>query len=124
MRNTVSARQNVTSSCADLQAELIGARSTASLVAMAVAIGRLRGEPATVLQPGTRQSIFARLLGSRTNAPLADPRLEVIRAISAFLTHGGAHIRSDLTAAAYRVGWTPDDLDRTFPGACIEQVTS
>lgn len=122
MRNTVSARQSVTSSRPDLHEDMIEARLTASLVAMAIAIGRLRGEPGTVLQPGRRRSIFARLLGSRAKAPLADPRLEVIRAISAFLTNGGAHIRSDLTAAAYRVGWTPDDLGTTFPGVCIEQV--
>jgi hypothetical protein len=120
MKNIVSVQRSVTSSHVDPQPDMSGARRTASLVAAAVAIGRLRGEPDTVLQPGRRQSILGRLFGSRTRVPLADPRLEVIRAISAFLTNGGAHIRCDLTVAAWRVGWTPDDLGRTFPGVRIE----
>lgn len=94
---------------------------TASLVAAAIAIGRLRGEPGTVLRQETRPSILSRLLGSRVKGPLADPRLEVIRAISASLAHDSAHIRGDLAAAAYRVGWTPDDLGRTFPGVRVDR---
>lgn len=96
---------------------------SASLVAAAVATGRLPGEPASVLQPGARRSILARLFSSHVKCPLADPRLEVLRAISASLSNGEAHISRDHAAAAYRVGWTPDDLGNVFPGARLEQAS-
>ena len=104
--------------------ELANAKWSATLIAAAVATGRMPGEPSTVLQPQARRPILARLFGSQVKGPLADPRLEVLRAISASLSNGEAQIRRDLVAAAYRVGWTPDDLGATFPGVRLEQALS
>jgi hypothetical protein len=90
-----------------------------SLVAAAVETGRLPGEPPVILPPLTRPSLLTRMIGTRRRGPLADPRLEVLRAISASLAKGVAQIGDDLLAAAHRVGWTSDDLRRTFPGALV-----
>jgi hypothetical protein len=87
------------------------------LVAVAVAAGRMPNEPATILDPAARPTFIARLFGFRRYRPLADPRLEVLRAISASLTRGVARISEDLLEAAHRVGWTDDDLRRVFPEA-------
>lgn len=96
-------------------------RQTAfDLIAAAAAVGKLPGEPAFVLVPPARPSIFRRLFGDQTHSPLADPRLEVVRAISASLSRGVAQVRGDLLAAAYRVGLTPDELGRAFPGVAID----
>jgi hypothetical protein len=54
---------------------------------------------------------------------LADPRLEVLRAISASLSRGMAQIGDDLLAAAYRAGWTSHDLRRAFPDIVVGQPT-
>lgn len=90
-------------------------RSLAALVRAAIAIGRLPGEPATVLHPGKRRFLLALLLGRKSHGPLADPRLEVIRAISASLSRGVGTIRRDLIAAAAKAGWSRDDLSLMFP---------
>ena len=111
-----------------LTAKLAGAPGTSSnearnpsmtLAAAAVAAGRMPGEPATVLAPRP-PTLLARLLGFRPRSPLADPRLEVLRAISATLARGVAQIGADFVVAAQRVGWTVDDLRRTFPGVPIQ----
>lgn len=85
------------------------------LVAAAIAVGRMPGEPADVLHARQRPRFLAYLFGSKAHGPLADPRLEVIRAISASLSHGIGSMRADLVAAAVRVGWTQDDLSLMFP---------
>ncbi|MHA6767110.1 hypothetical protein [Sphingobium ummariense] len=89
--------------------------SAASLIAAAVAVGRMPGEPATVIDPEVRPSLFARLFGGPTRAALANPRLEVVRAISASLARGATDVRADLLAAAQKVGLTADELRQTFP---------
>jgi hypothetical protein len=61
-------------------------------IAAAVAAGRMPGEPAIILHPRLRPSPLARLVGMRQHRPLADPRLEILRAISAALTQGRAQI--------------------------------
>lgn len=97
-----------------------GQRQPASLIAAAVAAGRLPGEPATVLVPPIRRSLLRRIFGGQEHSPLADPRLEVVRAISASLSRGVAQIQGDLLAAAFRTGLTRDELARAFPGVAIE----
>lgn len=86
---------------------------TASLIAAALAIGRMPGEPARVLGP---PAPFARIFGTRRPGPLADPRLEVLRAISASRAKGIADISAELATAARRAGWTLDALRHIFPG--------
>lgn len=93
--------------------------SSQSLVAAAVAIGRLPGEPAEILASVAQPNLLAILFGTRRRGPLADPRLEVLRAISASLSRGAAAIRRDLVVAASQVGWTTDDLRRTFPDVAV-----
>jgi hypothetical protein len=87
-----------------------------SLIIAAVAVGRMSGEPAMVLHPLPRLSLLRRIFGIRRSNPLSDPRLEVLRAISASLAKGVAQIGEEFVAAAHRVGWTNDDLGRAFPG--------
>ena len=96
-----------------------GTAVSAILIAAAVAAGRLPGEPAMILPKPTGPSLLAWLIGARRRGPLADPRLEVLRAISASLANGVAQIAGELLAAAHRVGWTADDLRRTFPGVVV-----
>lgn len=86
-----------------------------SLVATAIGIGRMAGEPASVLHTGRGTRLLAWLSGRRNHGPLADPRLEVVRAISAWLACGNNAIRGDLVAAAMSVGWSRDDLYSFFP---------
>jgi hypothetical protein len=101
-----------------------GGSSNFSLIIAAVAAGRLPGEPAIVLTSRGRRPLLARLFGSRVRSPLADPRLEVVRAISASLSTGMGIIRADLLAAADHVGLNRDDLCRAFPGIAIAGVVS
>jgi hypothetical protein len=91
-----------------------------ALIAAAVAIGRLPGEPAIIIDPIVRPGIVSHLFGLRTRRPLSDPRLEILRAISASLARGVARIGADLVAAAHRRGWSDDDLRRAFPGVALE----
>jgi hypothetical protein len=91
-----------------------------AMLLAAAAAGRAPGEAAVILPPQRRRTLLARLVGMRMRSPLADPRLEVVRAISASLRKGAAHIRADLIAAADHVGLTPLDLSRTFPGVAVE----
>lgn len=93
-----------------------------TLVAAAVEVGRMPGEPPVILKPALRPSLLARLVGIRPHGPLADPRLEVLRAISASLNRGVVRIGGDLLAAAYEVGWTADDLRHLFPGIALAQA--
>lgn len=86
-----------------------------SLVATAIGIGRMAGEPASVLSAERRTRRLAWLFGRTKRSPLADPRLEVIRAISAWLARGNGAIRSDLVAAAAHAGWSRNDLRSIFP---------
>lgn len=88
-----------------------------SLVAAAIAIGRMPGEPAAVLHAVKRHGLLANLFGGKGHGPLADPRLEVVRAISASLSRGVGAIRGDLVSAAVKVGWSGDDLGEMFPAA-------
>lgn len=94
-----------------------------ALIAAAVAAGRLPGEPPVILRPSTQPSWLMRVVGTRRRGPLADPRLEVLRAISASLSRGMAQIGDDLLAAAYRAGWTFHDLRRAFPDVPVGQPT-
>lgn len=87
-----------------------------SLVAAAIAIGRMPGEPAAVLPVRQRPHLASVIFGRKIRSPLADPRLEVIRAISAWLASGFDTIRADLVAEAAEVGWSPGDLSILFPG--------
>lgn len=87
------------------------------LVAAAIAIGRMPGEPPRIL-PAPR-GWLAWIIGSRVRRPLADPALEVARAISASLARGEAMIRRELMVAAEGAGWSRVDLRRAFPGASI-----
>lgn len=96
------------------------ARWAASPVAAAVALGRMPGEPANILKPGRPRSLIARLFGAKAYNPLANPRLEVVRAISASLTRGAMRIDAELVAAARRAGWTTEDLGKTFPGVPMQ----
>lgn len=86
-----------------------------SLVAAAIAIGRMPGEPAVVLRAGQRPLLLALLFGRRRHGPLADPRLEVIRAISAALSRGVDTVRADLITDAAKAGWSRNDLVSMFP---------
>jgi hypothetical protein len=81
------------------------------------------GEPATVIHVRQRTRFFAYLFGQKTHGPLADPRLEVIRAISASLTRGIGSIGADLIAAAAKVGWTRDDLSVMFPAVSLRAAS-
>lgn len=99
-----------------------GGSNLPSLIAAAIAIGRMPGEPAAVLYAKQRLRLLADLVGSKAHASLADPRLEVIRAISASLTRGIGVIRADLVAAAANVGWTRDDLSLMFPAVPLRAV--
>ena len=94
----------------------------AHLLSAAVSVGRLPGEPATILPPRTRPSLMALLVGAPVHTPLADPALEVVRAISASLARGAATIRRDLLLAAHRAGLTPNDLGFAFPGIGMERI--
>jgi hypothetical protein len=77
--------------------------------------------PVTVAPPDALvASLFAHIFGTRVRGPLADPRLEVLRAISASLAKGVVSIGGDLLDAARRAGWTADDLLSTFPGAVLD----
>jgi hypothetical protein len=91
----------------------------ARLIQAAIKAGRMRGEPAVILKPRASRSFLTRMLGARVPGPLADPRLEVLRAISAALAGGIAQIGGELAVAAKQVGWTPEDLRRIFPGVVI-----
>lgn len=86
-----------------------------SLVTTAIEIGRLAGEPAAILHEGRSTRLLAWLFGRRDHGPLADSRLEVVRAISAWLARGNGAIRGDLVAAAMSAGWSQDDLSSFFP---------
>jgi hypothetical protein len=108
--------QDEQSSIAVLQ---VGQSNLTPLVAAAIAIGRMPGEPATILRANPRPHLLAYLLGVKTHGPLADPRLEVIRAISASLSRGINTIRADLVTAAANVGWSRDDLSLLFPTASL-----
>ena len=99
-----------------------GISRMASLVAAAMAIGRLPGEPASVLPPPGRRRLLARLLGIRPRSALADPRLEVIRAISAALASGATPVRGELVAAAFNAGWSLDELRRALPHGSLAQL--
>ncbi|MBB5712947.1 hypothetical protein [Sphingomonas xinjiangensis] len=90
-----------------------------SLVAAAIEIGRMPGEPAAVLPARQRPLLLGYLFGRKTHRPLADPRLEVIRAISASLTRGIDTIRADLITAAAKVGWSRNDLSLMFPAVSL-----
>lgn len=90
-----------------------------ALVATAVALGRIPGEPAHVLKVQRQPGLLARLFHKQAHSPLADPRLEVMRAISASLSRGMAQIGEELVAAAHRAGWSSDDLRQTFPGVPV-----
>lgn len=96
------------------------AARTIALVVAAVAVGRMPGEPARILAPGAPLPLLARLIGARPHLPLADPRLEVLRAISASLAMGAATIGDELLAAALRVDWTKGDLRRAFAGIPLQ----
>jgi hypothetical protein len=86
-----------------------------SVLVAAVAVGRLPGEPPTILEPRDKQSLLASLIGRTTRTPLSDPALEVVRAISASLANGAATIRGDLLTAAFRAGLTSGHLRTAFP---------
>jgi hypothetical protein len=90
-----------------------------SLVAAAIAIGRMPGEPAVVLTARQRPHLLSIIFGRRAWVPLADPRLEVIRAISASLSRGIDAIRADLIADAVKAGWSRSDLSVLFPALSL-----
>ncbi|KTF68290.1 hypothetical protein ATB93_14925 [Sphingomonas sp. WG] len=69
-----------------------------------------------MLRPTTRRTLRALILGAKAHCPLADPRLEVLRAISASLARGAGAIGRELMAAAQDVGWSIGDLGKAFPG--------
>lgn len=92
-------------------------RSICVLAATAIAIGRLPGEPPAILPH--RRGWLSRIAGLRVRRPLADPRLEILRAISASLTRGDAAGRRVLVAAAMQAGWSRGDLCRVFPDTPI-----
>ena len=94
-----------------------------SLVAAAIAIGRMPGEPAVVLRAGQRPRLLALLFGRKKHGPLADPRLEVIRAISAALSRGGDTIRADLITDAAKAGWSRNDLVSMFPTLSVRAAS-
>lgn len=96
----------------------------ASLIEAAVAVGRMPGEAPLVLTATGKRTLWALLFRTRRPTPLADPRLEVLRAISASLARGVAEISVELAAAAGRAGCTPDDLNRTFPGVPMMRAGS
>lgn len=96
-----------------------GSSSLGSLVSTAMAIGRMPGEPAAVLRAGQRPRLLTRIFGRKIHGPLADPRLEVIRAISASLSRGIGTIRADLITAAAKVGWSREDLSCMFPAILL-----
>lgn len=89
--------------------------ATRPLVAAAIAIGRMPGEPPAILP--VRHGWLAWMIGVRGRLPLADPRLEVLRAISASLARGERAIRTELLVAAEQAGWSRADLRRAFPDA-------
>lgn len=97
-------------------------REKTTILAAAVAAGRLPGEPAKVLRPSARRSALTWVLGRPVHSPLADPRLEVVRAISASLARGLGHIRADLAAAAEGAGLTSEEIGLAFPGIRFEQA--
>jgi hypothetical protein len=94
------------------------------LLAAAVIVGRMPGEPPTVLTPRIRPSLLDWLIGTPVRTPLADPALEVVRAISASLASGATTIRRDLLAAAYRAGLTAKDLRSASPGIGLERPSA
>lgn len=96
----------------------------ASLIEAAVAIGRMPGEAPLVLPSSRTWKPWELLARVRRPTPLADPRLEVLRAISASLARGVAEISVELVVAASRAGWTLDDLNRTFPGVSMTRAES
>lgn len=93
-----------------------GARDwSISVLVAAVAVGRLPGEPPTILEHRDKRSVLASLFGRTTRTPLSDPALEVVRAISASLANGAATVRGDLLSAAFRAGLTSGHLRTAFP---------
>ena len=93
------------------------------LVAAAIAIGRMPGEPAAIVDSRQHPAPLTFLFGRKTRGPLADPRLEVIRAISASVTRGIGTIRADLIVAAANAGWTLDDLSLLFPAVSLRAAS-
>jgi hypothetical protein len=93
------------------------------LVTAAIAIGRMPGEPAVVLRGVQRPHLLTYIFGKKIHAPLADPRLEVIRAISASLSRGIGTIRSDLITAAAKVGWSSEDLSCMFRAVLLRAAS-
>lgn len=93
---------------------------SAALIAAAVAVGRMPGEPDRIIEPAPPRGWFDELLRGRRPSPLADPRLEVLRAISASLARRPSEFPADLVAAADRSGWTLHDLWRFFPAAFVQ----
>lgn len=88
-----------------------------TLIAAAVAVGQLPGEPARVIEASRSRGWLHDLFRLRLPTPLADPRLEVLRAISASLVKRPNEIPAHLLSAAIRVGWSIPDLRRLFPAA-------
>ena len=117
MRQSPVASATVTTAYGRTKFALVAGRGSnlQSLVAAAIAIGRLPGEPAVVLAARRRPDLLSFIFGRRARVPLADPRLEVIRAISASLSRGFDTIRADLIADAAKAGWSRSDLSMLFP---------
>ncbi|PCD04308.1 hypothetical protein COC42_08505 [Sphingomonas spermidinifaciens] len=93
----------------------------AAAIAIAIAIGRMPGEPPKILPAMQRVSLIAWLAGTRSRRPLADPQLEVVRAISASLARGASAIRHDLLTAVLLAGWTIEDLRLAFPDVPVSR---
>jgi hypothetical protein len=102
----------------DLVSDVLHAQAmdwSVPILVAAVAVGRLPGEPPTILEPRGKPSVLASLFRRTTRTPLSDPALEVVRAISASLANGAATIRGDLLSAAFRAGLTSGHLRTAFP---------
>lgn len=90
-----------------------------NLIAAAVAVGQMPGEPARLLEATRSRGWLHDLFRLRRPTPLADPRLEVLRAISASLVKRPSEIPANLVCAANQAGWSISDLRRLFPAASI-----
>lgn len=93
--------------------------TVSQLDAVAVNLGRLPKEPDRVIKARPRHDFIDWISGRQRPRPLADGRLEVLRAISASLQRRPGIIREDLYRTACEAGVTADELRLIFPTAAL-----
>lgn len=93
-------------------------------IRQAIELGRRAGEPAHIIPQTGSRGLTGWILNNQRKRPLADPRLEVIRALSSVLDKAPKTIDRALTDAMQQVGWKLADLQLFFPSFAWHRITA